>query len=222
MAKKKEWQEGEMIATFNLTKIDTSVTPLMEEWLDVENPVFDIVDERIFQKLLSKTNKITTWKEEDYKMKFISQVLELGQVMEGEKFVSFFDKSFSAEVEGHKLSVKADFVIAKGVLDYLQKPYFHLQAGGVPQYKPQKNPTGDPMAQILEAFLIAQVENKKEDSDNPLYGCEIVGVNWRFITMEEKTYCVSKFYDCSDDENLLKIIAILRKFKMILETRLLN
>ena len=217
MAKKKEWQEGEMIATFNLTKIDTSVTPLMEEWLDVENPVFDVVDERIFQKLLSKTNKITTWKEEDYKMKFISQVLELGQVMEGEKFVSFFDKSFSAEVEGYKLSVKADFVIAKGVLDYLQKPYFHFQ-----EYKPQKNPTGDPMAQILEAFLIAQVENKKEDSDNPLYGCEIVGVNWRFITMEEKTYCVSKFYDCSDDENLLKIIAILRKFKMILETRLLN
>ena len=217
MAKKKEWQEGEMIATFNLTKIDTSVTPLMEEWLDVENPVFDVVDERIFQKLLSKTNKITTWKEEDYKMKFISQVLELGQVMEGEKFVSFFDKSFSAEVEGYKPSVKADFVIAKGVLDYLQKPYFHFQ-----EYKPQKNPTGDPMAQILEAFLIAQVENKKEDSDNPLYGCEIVGVNWRFITMEEKTYCVSKFYDCSDDENLLKIIAILRKFKMILETRLLN
>ena len=78
MAKKKEWQEGEMIATFNLTKIDTSVTPLMEEWLDVENPVFDVVDEGIFQRLLSKTNKITTWKEEDYKMKFISQVLELG------------------------------------------------------------------------------------------------------------------------------------------------
>ena len=217
MAKKKEWQEGEMIVTFNLTKIDTSVTPLMAEWLNVENPVFDVFDERIFQKLLSKTNKITTWKEEDYKMKFISQVLELGQVMEGEKFVSFFDKSFSAEVEGHKLSVKADFVIAKGVLDYLQKPYFHFQ-----EYKPQKNPTGDPMAQILEAFLIAQVENKKEDSDNPLYGCEIVGANWRFITMEEKTYCVSKFYDCSDDEDLLKIIAILRKFKMILETRLLN
>ena len=217
MAKKKEWQEGEMIATFNLTKIDTSVTPLMEEWLDVENPVFDVVDERIFQKLLSKTNKITTWKEEDYKMKFISQVLELGQVMEGEKFVSFFDKSFSAEVEGYKLSVKADFVIAKGVLDYLQKPYFHFQ-----EYKPQKNPTGDPMAQILEAFLIAQVENKKEDSDNPLYGCEIVGASWRFITMEERTYCVSKLYDCSDNEDLLKIIAILRKFKMILETRLLN
>jgi hypothetical protein len=217
MAKKKEWQEGEMIATFNLKKIDNSMTPLMEEWLTVDMPEFDVVEEGIFQKLTAKSNKITTWKEEDYKMKFISQVLELGQVMEGEKFVSFFDKSFSAEVEGHKLSVKADFVIAKGVLDYLQKPYFHFQ-----EYKPQKNPTGDPMAQILEAFLIAQVENKKEGSENPLYGCEIVGATWRFITMEDKNYCVSKSFDCSDDEDLLKIIAILRKFKMILETRLLT
>ena len=206
-----------MIATFNLRKIDNAITPLMKEWLTVDLPKFDIVEEGIFQKLRAKSNKIATWKEEDYKMKFISQVLELGQVMEGEKFVSFFDKSFAAEVEGHKLSIKADFVIAKGVLDYLQKPYFHFQ-----EYKPQKNPTGDPMAQILEAFLIAQVENKKEGSENALYGCEIVGANWRFISMEEKTYCVSKSYDCSDDEDLLKIIAILRKFKMILETRLLN
>jgi hypothetical protein len=216
MAKKKEWQEGEMIVTFNLKKIDTYNTPLMEEWLSVQPPVFDMLEEGNFQKLLTKTNKIVTWKEEDYKMKFISHVLELGQVMEGEKFVSFFDKSFSAEVEGHKLSVKADFVIAKGVLDYLQRPYFHFQ-----EYKPEKNPTGDPMAQLLEAFLIAQVQNKKDGFDNPLYGCEIVGPSWRFITMEEKSYCVSRLYDCSDGEDLLKIIAILRKFKMILETRLL-
>jgi hypothetical protein len=216
MAKKKEWQEGEMIVTFNLKRIDREITALMEEWLIVDLPNFDFIEESNFKKLLTRTNKIANWKEEDYKMKFISHVLELGQVMEGEKFVSFFDKSFSAEVEGHKLSVKADFVIAKGVLDYLQRPYFHFQ-----EYKPEKNPTGDPMAQLLEAFLIAQVQNKKDGFDNPLYGCEIVGPSWRFITMEEKSYCVSRLYDCSDGEDLLKIIAILRKFKMILETRLL-
>ena len=217
MAKKKEWQEGEIILTFNLKKIDTYVTPLMAEWLMVEMPIFDVVEEGNFQKLVAKTNKIATWKEEDYKMKFISQVLELGQVMEGEKFVSFFDKSFTAEIEGYKLSVKADFVIAKGMLDYLQRPYFHFQ-----EYKPQKNPTGDPMAQILEAFLIAQKENESAGLKIPLYGCEVVGPTWRFITMEKKTYCVSKLYDCSQEEDLLNIIAILRKFKEILETRYLS
>ena len=218
MAKKKEWQEGEMIIAFNLTKIDSPAsTPVMTEWLDVSDPEFDIIDEGNFQRLLPKIKRIANWKEEDLKMKFISRVLELGQVMEGERFVSFFDKSLADEVEGHKLSVKTDFVIAKGMLEYMQRPYFHFQ-----EYKPQKNPTGDPTAQILEAFLIAIKQNRKEGKEIPLYGCEIVGGIWRFITMEDKTYCVSKNYDCSDIDDLKKIIAILRKFKEILETRLLD
>ena len=152
MAKKKEWQEGEIIVAFKLTKLNDSYTPVMSEWLDVSAPEFDAIDAVLFQRLLLKVKRIATWKEEDLKMKFISPVLELGQVMEGERFVSFFDKSLADEVEGHKLSVKADFVIAKGVLEYMQKPYFHFQ-----EYKPQKNPTGDPMAQLLEAFLIIYV-----------------------------------------------------------------
>jgi hypothetical protein len=217
MAKKKEWQEGEMIVAFNLTKIDSYYTPVMTEWLDVSEPNFDTIDEVLFQRLLPKVKRIPTWKEEDLKMKFISPVLELGQVMEGDKFVSYFDKSLADEVEGYKLTVKADFVVAKGVLEYMQKPYFHFQ-----EYKPQKNPTGDPMAQLLEAFLIALQQNRREGKEIPLYGCEIVGGLWRFVTMEGKTYCVSKNYDCSDIDDLKQIIAILRKFREILETRLLD
>ena len=217
MAKKKEWQEGELVVAFNLTKIDNHYTPIMAEWLNVEDPDFDAIDEGIFKRLINKVKKIGTWKEEDLKMKFISPVLELGQVMEGERFVSFFDKSLADDVEGHKLSIKADFVIAKGVLEYMQKPYFHFQ-----EYKPQKNPTGDPMAQLLEAFLIALQQNKKEGKEIPMYGCEIVGATWRFVTMENKSYCVSKFYNCTDMDDLKQIIAILRKFRDILETRLLN
>jgi Holliday junction resolvase len=75
------------------------------------------------------------------------------------------------------------------------------------------------MAQLLEAFLIGQVQN---DDGKPLYGCEVVGKNWRFITIESRTYCISKTYDCTDREDLLQIIAILRKFREILETRLLD
>jgi hypothetical protein len=218
MAKKKEWQEGEMIIAFNLTKIDSPAsTPVMTEWLDVTDPEFDIIDAGNFDRLIPKIKNIANWKEEDLKMKFISRVLELGQILEGERFVSFFDKSMADEVEGYKLSVKSDFVIGKGKLEYMQKPYFHFQ-----EYKPQKNPTGDPMAQLLEAFLIAIKQNNEEGKDIPLYGCEIVGSIWRFVTMEKKTYCVSKNYDCTDISDLKKIIAILRKFRFILETKLLD
>jgi hypothetical protein len=215
MAKKKEWREGEMIVTFGLTKIDRHNTSLMADWLNAPSPTFDDREKGNFQHLAQKTNKVDTWSEEDLKMKFISHILDLGGMMDEDKgFVSFFDKKLEAVVEGHRLSVKADFVVAKGVLDFMQRPFFHFQ-----EYKPEKNPTGDPMAQLLEAFLIGQTQN---NDDKPLYGCEIIGKSWRFVTMEAKNYCVSKSYDSTEEDELLQIIAILRKFRVILETQLLD
>jgi hypothetical protein len=77
------------------------------------------------------------------------------------------------------------------------------------------------MAQLLEAFLIAIKKNRVSNKHIPLYGCEIVGGIWRFVTMENKTYCVSKNYDCTEERDLKQIISILRKFRDILENRLL-
>jgi len=154
MAKKKEWKEGEIALAFELQKLDTYYTPLLQEWLTVSPLTLEGTDLGIFEKLIKKTPKIKTWSEEDLKMKFISPVLELGKVTEDINFVSFFDKKLAATVKGYKLTVRVDFVIAKGLMDYMQKPYFHFQ-----EYKPNKNPTGDSMAQLLEAFLIAQENN---------------------------------------------------------------
>ena len=153
-------------------------------------------------------------------MKFISPILDLGNILEGDDFVSFFEKSLEGDVEGCFLKVKTDFVVAKGLLNVLEIPYFHfLQVESFGQeYKPHLNPTGEPMAQLLEAFLIAQSKN---DNGKAFYGCEIIGANWRFVTMEGKTYCISKAFDCTDKDDLLQIIAILRKFRYILETELL-
>ncbi len=65
MAKKKEWKEGEIALSFGLKKIDTYYTPLLQEWLAVEMPVFDIREAGNFEELLKKTPKIQTWGEED-------------------------------------------------------------------------------------------------------------------------------------------------------------
>ncbi len=214
MAKKKEWREGEIALAFNLTKIIKPLTPKMIEWMNIEKPVFSVGEQYVFDDTYETgLNLVSTWSEEDLKMHFISPVLKLGKVMTNPKFVSFFDKKLTGEVQGYHLSVKADFVIGSGLMDYMQKPYFHFQ-----EYKPNKNPTGDSMAQLLEAFLIAQ---KINDDGKPLYGCEVIGVNWTFVTMESNSYCVSKGFDSRDKEDLLSIIAILRKFRHILETVLL-
>lgn len=213
--KGKQYKEGELILLFNLKRIVEYQTPLMQEWLAVENPTFDIFEQHTFDKKLEEVKtKIAGWSEEDLKVKFISDVLELGHLEDGNGIVTFFDKMIAATVEGTKLKVKADFMMAKGLLNVLQNPYFHFQ-----EYKPQINPKGEPIAQILEAFLIAQVKNK--DNKMPLYGVETIGKQWSFVIMEGKEYCVSKPYICTEKDDLLQIIAILRKFRWILETRLM-
>ena len=211
----REWREGDMITTFNLNRIVLTQTPLMMEWLDVDMPELNMGEQYIFDKDLKKAQKsIVGWNEEDLKMKFISTILELGYLMDDEDVIGYFDKIISATVENIKLTVKSDFMLATGVLDVFKTPYFHFQ-----EYKPYKNPSGDSMAQLLEAFLIAQEKNK---NNKPLYGVDIMGATWRFVIMEGKDYCISKAFDSVDRAGLLTIIAILRKFKHILETRLLE
>jgi hypothetical protein len=209
----KAWREGELIPTFHLKRVTTHQIPLMKEWLNVQIPNLDVVEQAIFDKILWRAlSHIEGWNEEELKMKFISPVLDLGQMIDDPQVIGYFDKTISTIVENIKLTVKSDFMLAKGVLDIFDTPYFHFQ-----EYKPNKNPTGDSMGQLIEAFLIAQVKN---NNGKPLYGVEVVGKQWVFVVMEAKTYCLSKPYICTDKNDLLHIIAILRKFKEILYERL--
>ena len=54
-----------------------------------------------------------------------------------------------------------------------------------------------------------------------MYGCEVVDATWRFVILQDRTYCVSDIYDSTNKQELQEIIAILRHFKLILETELL-
>ena len=223
MAKKKQqdeeayknWTEAELVLTFGLKPNRISKTPLMEEWLGAPLPKFDEFERRDFEKHLAKVMaNIAGWSEEDLKMKFIAHILELGYLEEGNGIVTFFDKSISAIVEDKKLSVKSDFMVATGFMNLVKQPFFHFQ-----EYKPLINPKGEPMAQLLEAFLIAQEKNEMQI---PLYGVEVIGKHWSFVIMEGKDYCISPTYDSTVKEDLLQIIGILRKFREILETRLMK
>jgi hypothetical protein len=210
----RNWREGELMDTFKLNRITEYQTPLMKEWLDVPDLALNIHEQYGFDKDLARAQKhITGWNEEDLKMKFISPILELGSLLDDDVVIGYFDKTISATVEDIKLTVKSDFMLAKGFLDVYKTPYFHFQ-----EYKPYKNPTGDSMAQLLEAFLIAQEKNQ---NSKPLYGVDIMGTNWRFVTMEGKDYCVSGIFNSIDKADLLTIVAVLRNFKHILLTRLL-
>jgi hypothetical protein len=212
--KKINYSEADLIKLFKLNRIVKTQTPEMARWLAAPVAQLNVHEQYNFDRILPLAiEKITSWNEEDLKMLFISQILPLGHVVPNGRYDVFHEKTISGVVDGIDLTTKTDFMLATGILNKPESPYFHFQ-----EYKPSK-PTGDSMAQLLEAFLIAQETNK---NGKPLYGIEIVGKDWRFVTFIDKTYCLSKSYDSTDKDDLLQIIAILRHFIFILETELLD
>lgn len=216
MAKRVErYDEAQLMKMFGLKRLaGNTAHSLMQEWTDTqatlnagEQYLFDLISENLI-------NKIAGWNEEMLKMNFISPVLILGHITETDRYKTYYENTIEATVNGYFLKTKTDMMIASGFLERIETPYFYFQ-----EYKKQKDPKGDVTAQVLEAFLIAQEQNKH---DFPQYGCTVVGKYWEFMLMEKRTYCISQTYDCTQKEDLMGIIAILRKFKDILDTKLLN
>jgi len=218
MAKKKVkiWTEDELILTFGLIK-ESYQNKLLNAWLDVPLAQLDEHESLIFEELWElSVEGADSWNEETLKMRFISPFLHFFVRFydKQKRYTGFFDKEIFATVEGIYLQTETDFMLAKGLGDIAQTPYFHFQ-----EYKRSKKSPPEPMAQLIEAFLIAQEKNK---NGKPLYGLVISGRTWQFVVMEGKKYGVSYTFDATKKEDLLKIIAILRKFKVILETTLLE
>ncbi len=215
MPKKITYSESDLIDIFNLNRVAKTQTLEMARWLNAPAAKLNIVEQGVFDRVLPRAvDNITGWNEEDLKMLFISQILPIGHVVPNGRYNVFHEKTLKGRVDGIELTAKTDFMLATGILGKFKNPFFHFQ-----EYKPQLNPTGEPMAQILEAMLIGQEKNK---NGKPIYGVEIIGKQWSFVTLLDKTYCISKSYDSTDKEDLLEIIAILRHFIYILETELLD
>ncbi len=214
-AKKVNYNEDDLIDLFSLTRVADRQTPEMQRWLTVQTPVLDIVEQGIFDRILPfAIRDIAGWGEEELKMHFISQILPMAHLTGNGRYKAFYEKTVSAVVAGVELSTKTDFMLATSAFSRPKLPYFHFQ-----EYKPLRNPTGDSMAQLLEAMLIAQEKNK---NGKPIYGCEIAGEYWKFVVLKDKTYCISEAFNSVKKAELLSIIAILRHFKHILETELLD
>ena len=157
---------------------------------------------------------IVGWNEEMLKMNLIAFVLRLGHLKETAQYKTYYESNLEATVQGYFLKVRADMMVASGILETPETPYFYFQ-----EYKKLKDPKGDVAAQLLEAFLIAIEQNK---NDKPMYGCTVSGKYWEFFIMQNSVYCISETYDCTKKQDLMQIIAILRKFKEILDTKLLK
>ncbi len=144
----RKWSEAELVDTFSLNKTKFTA-PLLVEWLAVSPVDFNEMELTTIHRILAEAQEnIEAWNEEDLKMNFIAFVIDLAGLKSTKYIRTFFEKTVEATVQGYFLKTKTDFMIATGVLDLVKVPYFHFQ-----EYKREKDPTGDPMAQLIEAFF---------------------------------------------------------------------
>ena len=202
----------DVLGNFSITKVKyTSI--LLEDWLCVgagQEDVLTPTQSIIFQDVLDLLNAdVEGWNEEELKMKALSLIFYIAKMEDMPRVKMFYERPITAIIDNFLIDVKVDAMLAtpwgKATPHH---PYFFLQ-----EFKQEKKKSLDPEAQMLAAMLAAQVLNK---NGNPLFGGYIIGRNWFFGVLEDKTYTISNAFNATEKEDLYKIIFILRRLKNII------
>ena len=183
----------DLINTFGLENNDKLIFENLE--ITDKNKLF-------LEEISVSAIEIENWNEQELIIKYVGPILNHIDI-KGENFNTFAERNLSARVDGIRLTGKVDFVVSSGVYNP-SKPYFFIQ-----EYKQQKNPSGDPFAQLLGEMLVAQVLN----GENLVYGAYIIGRFWYFVVMEKREYSVSKPFDSVDLQDLTTILSKLNWIK---------
>ncbi len=176
----------------------------LQDWLTMPVEITPI--EKQILELYQNKIKIYghDWNEFELKQHFIGPMFALVD-FSSKKFGMFAERSFSGTVEDIEMSGNPDGIIASGFRKPKQ-PYFCFQ-----EYKRQTDPKGDPGGQCLAAMLVAQEMN---DNRHTVYGCYIIGINWYFMTLANKQYCISNSYLVTRND-IFEVFRILKSLKQI-------
>lgn len=201
------WTIGELYHSFGLEQVEEM--PLLDEWLSAEIPCTDLETEQLNKLSKKLQNNANIWNEDELKFFFISPFISIVD-LSSKHYKAFTQRSISTKLNDIKLNGIVDFVLAKGI-DTPEKPYFFLH-----EYKQEKKGSNDPLGQLLVEMLAAKTLN----ADNlPMYGCYVIGRFWFFIVLQDNKYAVSNAYNGSD-EDIFKIVSILRAIKIKIEQSL--
>lgn len=201
-----------VLTTFHIK--ETTQCSALDELLTTGEQSLDTIELAIIDLALQRyTQRYRGWNEEELKMHFISSILNVADPYIEGTCKTFFERPLEGILNNYKVHVVTDCMIAsydEGGAP--QKPYFFLQ-----EFK-QKQLWGktDPQGQMLVAMLLAQDRNA---DDKFIYGCFVKENNWRFTTLKGLNYCVSRQFDSTQKYDLLQIVFILRKLKVLILNR---
>ncbi|TAE21607.1 MAG: hypothetical protein EAZ92_16700 [Candidatus Kapaibacterium sp.] len=198
------WTIDEVEEYFSLHQ--TFQHPTLEAWLSASGEITE-ADRQVLEGLRKNAyQNIEFWNEEDLKMKFIAFLLALVPFDE-QRYKGFLERTIKATIKGEVISGVVDYVVATGKAEP-QVPFFFLQ-----EYKPQRRPGRDALAQVLSAMIAARERNTPQRT---MYGSYVIGRQWFFLVLDENTYTISRAFDITQDE-IVRVVQILRRMKQIIE-----
>jgi hypothetical protein len=203
MSNFRDWTSSKLEKRFGLKRHLNSA--MLTQWLNEPCALsdFELASLAHLQQLLKKN--ADAWNEQELSLHFIGPIFSLVDFTEFGKFNLFAARALSAIVDNEELSGIPDGIIASGWLEP-EMPYFCLH-----EYKKEVDPSGDPLSQCLAAMLVAKELNNNE---KPIYGCVVIGRNWRFIILDGVNYAISDVFVATQEQikDILRILKALRAY----------
>ncbi len=191
--------------TFGLRQIFQS--NILDKWIQdaqkMELTELEINYCQMLQQLLLRN--VHSWQEQELSLHFIGPMFSIVDFTEAYRYNLFAQRYIEVEKGNYLLSGTPDGLVASGYYEP-QIPYFAFS-----EYKRQRDPNGDPAAQALAAMLAGQVLNGEPTL--PMYGCFVIGSDWKLMVLDGKHYCISRDYSALSQEvyDILKILKALKE-----------
>lgn len=177
--------------------------PIMDRWLQTTFALTEFEKSNLQQWQAVLLLNVDGWNEQELSLQFIGPILTMIRFTEFYRFNLFAQRHIQAVINDVELNGEPDTIIATGYREP-EIPMFAFT-----EYKRQIDPQGDPAGQTLAAMLVAQALN---GDHQPVYGCYVVGSDWRFMLLDGKHYLISRDYSALSDEiyDILRILKALR------------
>ncbi len=195
------WDMEELEEAFDLTELNSNKH--LHNLLNTEIELSDFENQNLKYYLKMSTNKMKQWNETELITKFIGPMISLVN-FDTPDFNYFAERYISAIVGDYEMLGRADGMIATG--KWKPKiPFFFIS-----EYKKEVEPRRNPMAQNLAEMIVAQ---KLNNNKCPVYGAYVVGKQWHFMILEDKTYTISRAFDATRND-IFDIFKILKNLKI--------
>ncbi|MEN0048827.1 MAG: hypothetical protein AAF806_17320 [Bacteroidota bacterium] len=203
------WTEAEVVDTFHL---DYQVeSQQLQKWLEVEAIELSDFEQKSLERIREKAFKyVRNWNETELTAKSVNSIFDVVD-FDQMNYSLFLERPISGKVDEIELKGVMDLVIAQGWATP-KAPFFFLQ-----ELKKELEAKNDPVAQLLLAMLVVQSQSNSKEA---MFGGYIVGRNWHFVILHNRSYAISEAYSATDKEEVVEITKILKALKVRIEEQL--